>query len=282
MKKIFIHTNNKQMAGAVLAKYAIERFLPKDTDIKVEYINVDEIKAFKDFAGKDYLFAGKIRTYNPKDLQSFTLSRFMAPELMGYEGLAVVIDPDIFAVRDISSIFSLEMNGKSVAACKKKDHWDTSFMLMDCNRLKHWNIENILTGLANKKLDYVMDVMSLKHEPEDSLKELPRIWNNLDTLTDDTKAVHMTNRLTQPWKTGLPIDFTINPLPKILGIIPREPIHKLLGKYPTHYKQHPDLEIEQLFFKLVSDAMKDNVISREWLETEINNGHVRADLLSKI
>ncbi|KND48417.1 MAG: hypothetical protein AB200_01660 [Parcubacteria bacterium C7867-005] len=282
MKKVFIHTNNKQFAGAILAKYAIESKLPKDSDITVEFINVDEIEAFKKFAGKEYMFAGKTRVYNPKDLQSFTLSRFMPPQLMGYEGTAVVIDPDIFALKDISPLFNMDMTNKTLAACSKKDTWDTSTMLMDCEKLKHWKIEDILDGLANKKLDYVFDIMSLKHEPRESILELPRIWNNLDKITPDTYMVHMTNRMTQPWKTGLPIDFTINPMPKIFGIIPREPIHKLLGKYPTHYQKHPDKNIEGFFLNLVKDAIKNGAITKETISSEIAKGHVRKDLLSII
>jgi hypothetical protein len=282
MKKIFIHTNNKQMFGAVLAKYAIEKKLPANSGITVEYINVDEIEAFKGFAGKEYLFAGKPRVYNPKDLQSFTLSRFMAPELSHYQGQALVMDPDIFAVKDLSSLFDLNMTGKSIAACRKKSHWDTSFMLMDCAKLTHWKIENILKGLSDKKLDYSVDVMSLKHEPAETILELSRIWNNLDTLTPDTMAIHMTERMTQPWKTGLPIDFTRNPMPKIFGVIPREPIHKLLGRYPTHYQKHPDPKIESFFFNLAKEALREGVISPELVEGEIHSGHVRPDLLKKI
>ncbi|MEK7177174.1 MAG: glycosyltransferase [Patescibacteria group bacterium] len=282
MKKIFIHTNNKQLLGAVLAKYAIEKYLPKNSKIIVEYINVDKIEAFKNFAGKEYLFAGKSRIYDPRDLQSFTLSRFMAPELMNYKGMAVIIDPDIFAVKDISKIFDINMSGKSIAVCRKKSHWDTSFMLMDCAKLTHWRIDDILKGLGNKKLDYVADIMSLKHEPEDSITELPRIWNNLDILTDDTLAIHMTNRLTQPWKTGLPIDFTRNPMPKIFGLIPREPIHKLLGKYPSSYQKHPNQKIENLFFNIAKEALKGGIITENLIRKEIDAGYIRKDFLENI
>jgi len=202
--------------------------------------------------------------------------------LTGYEGKAVVIDPDIFAVKDLSPIFDMDMTGKSIAACRKKNHWDTSFMLMDCGKLTHWRIEDILKGLADKKLDYSIDVMSLKHEPEDSILELPRIWNNLDTLTPETAAVHMTERMTQPWKTGLPIDFTRNPMPKVFGIIPREPIHKLLGKYPTHYQRHSDPKIEAFFFGLAREALKNGVITKDWVKKEVEAGHIRKDFWEKI
>lgn len=279
MQKIFIHTNNKQGIGAVLSKFSIERSL-SNKSIEVGFINVDNLNQFKNFAGKKYLRAGKESVYNPKDLQSFTLSRFMPPELMNYEGRALVIDPDIFALSDISELFSVDMREKAIACCSKKDAWDTSMMVLDCARLKHWKIEDILNKLEKKELDY-SDIMTLKIESRDTLMEMSRIWNNLDTLTPETKMIHMTNRLTQPWRTGLPIDFTRNPMPKILGIIPREPIHKILGKYPTHYKQHPIKEVEKWFFKLVDDAIKSGELTKEEIEEEIQKGEVRKDLLNQ-
>lgn len=278
-KKVFIHTNNKQGIGAILAKFAIERYLPKDSDIKVEILNVDNLEEFKNFAGKKYMRGGREISYDPKDLQSFTLSRFMPPELMGYEGRSIVIDPDIFAIGDITPLMNMDLEGKPLAACKKKDAWDTSVMVMDNAKLKHWKMRDFLKALGSKQTDYV-DIMSIKFEPE--IKELTRDWNSLDKLGPETKLLHTTNRLTQPWRTGLPIDFTITPMPKIFGIIPREPIHKLLGKYPTHYQPHPDKNIERWFLNLVKDALKAGAVTKEALQKEIDFGHVRKDLLSKV
>lgn len=279
MNTVFIHTNNKQRVGAIIAKQAILDTTKNKNSIQVEFINVDEIPAFKNFAGKEYLFGGRVRSYNPKDLQSFTISRFMAPQLMNFEGKAVVMDPDIFALSDISELFTFDMGGKAVACCKKKDAWDTSVMLLDCGKLKHWNIEEILKQLEKKELDYT-ELMSLKKEK--SIKELPRVWNDLDTQTLETKMIHMTGRLTQPWKTGLPIDFTRNPMPKIFGIIPRELVHKILGKYDTHYKQHPNPEIEALFFKLAKRAYSEGSLTVDEIESEISSGYIRKDFKSII
>jgi len=279
MKTVFIHTNNKQHIGAVLGKFSIERKLPTGSDITVRIINVDNLPAFESFAGKTYLRGGKEVVYDPLDLQSFTLSRFMPPEEMGFAGRAIVIDPDIFATGDITPLMNMDMEGRAIAACKKGDSWQSSSMLMDCSKLTHLKISELLRKLEEKKLDYT-DIMSLKKET--SIKEIPSIWNSLDTLTPETKLLHTTNRLTQPWRTGLPIDFTRSPMPKIFGIIPREPLHKLLGKYPTKYLPHPSKEIEKFFFTLVSDAMKAGVLTNEKIQIEIDQGHVRKDIFEKI
>ncbi len=279
-RKVFIHTNNKQLLGALLAKYAIEKTASRP--IAVEIINIDELEIFKEFAGKKYMRNGELRVYAPKDLQSFTISRFMPPELMGFEGRAIVIDPDIFALTDIHDLFDINMEGKAIACCRKNEGWDTSVMLLDCDKLKHWKIKDILGRLANKKLDYT-DLFALKKEDAESMiVEIPRIWNSLDALTPETKMLHTTNRLTQPWKTGLPIDFTRNKMPKLFGLIPREPVHKLLGKYPTHYQPHPDKKIEKFFIDLLKEAIASGSVSKNLISEEIKARHIREDLVRLI
>jgi hypothetical protein len=278
---VFIHTNNKQRLGALVAKHAIVSCLHDPDSTEVRFINVDELKVFKNFIGATYLFSkNEKRTYTKDDLQSFTLSRFMASELMGYSGKAVVIDPDIFALCDIAELFKVDMEGAAVLACRKKDAWDTSVMLMDCSKLLHWNITTILSGLRNHTLTYT-DIMTLRNEAG-AIREISRIWNSLDEYTGETKIIHMTGRLTQPWKTGLPIDFTRNKMKKIFGVIPREPILKILGKYPSRYMAHPDKSVEDLFFKLAKNAMVAGAVTEELIQKEMEAGHVRPDFLNRV
>src|SRR3546814_3326785 len=66
--------------------------------------------------------------------------------------------------------------------------------------------------------------MSLFLEPEDAIGPLEEAWNAFDALGPDTKLLHNTGRLSQPWKTGLPIDFTktvSGRQPRKWGVIPR-------------------------------------------------------------
>lgn len=277
-KKIFIQTNNKQYLGALLSKYSIRKNL-SDKSIQVEIMNVDNHPAFKDFVGKKYLRKGREIIYDPHDLQSFTLSRFMPPELMSFQGRALVVDPDVFAVKNIDALLDMDMEGNAVASCRKKSGHETSVMLLDCEKLTSWKISLLLEKLEKRELDYD-DIMSLRIEKR--IKVIPRFWNDLDTLTPETRMIHMTDRLTQPWKTGLAIDFTREPLPKILGFIPREPIYTLIGKYPTRYQPHPNKEIEKLFFNIIKDALKDGAIKKEDIEKEVADQNVRLDIFSKI
>ncbi len=271
----FIQSNTQQIIGAKIAKYALEtRGGLKKRGIPVTIMKVEEIPVFQNFIGKPYR-KENYDVYNFKDLQSFTLTRFMPPELMGYEGRALVIDPDIYALSAVTELFDTDMHGAAITACRKNP-WDTSVMVLENARLQHWKIAEMLEDIGAQKRTYE-DIAQLRSEAEGSVRELSRIWNNLDTLTPETKMIHTTNRLTQPWKTGLPIDFTLNPMPKILGIIPREPIHKLLGKYPTHYQKHPNPEIEKLFFALLKETLEGGGVTESEIDEAIARKDVRPD-----
>ena len=144
---IFIQANNKQLLGAKIAKFALEtRGQAKAHGIPVTIMNVEEMTEYMSYVGMTYKRGEETRTHDPNDLQFFTLSRFMPPELMHYEGKALVIDPDIFALSDIAELFEMDLKGSAIAACAKKDGWDTSVMLLDCTKLKQWSIKTILDG----------------------------------------------------------------------------------------------------------------------------------------
>jgi len=266
------------MLGAKLAKYSFEKEAGPHGTFEVKLIIAEELPEMQHFVGTTFLTGGRLRTYSFSNLQSFTLTRFKAPELMGYQGRAIVIDPDIFALpgTDIGELFTLDLEEHSLAACwrEKKGVWESSVMVLDCTRLKHWKLSLILTELAKQKTDQ-SKYMWLTDE---SVKLLPWGWNSMDAINADSKILHTTIRLTQPWKTGLKIDFTQKALPKIFGIIPREPLYGLLGKYPTHYLPHPDTEVVDFFFNLLKSALRDGVLSEKEIEYDIENKNVRPDI----
>lgn len=277
MAHAFIQTNKKQRLGALLAKYALNRHTPS---LPVSIMQVEEYPEFEAFVGHSYLHGGMVRSYDPDDLQSFTLTRFKPPELMGYEGMALVIDPDIFALTDVSEMFTLPRHEKPVLACRKRDAWDSSVMVLDCAKLRSWSVPIFLDELKAKRRDY-SDYSTLRFMG-DQVGELSRDWNSLDAILSETKFLHTTNRLTQPWKTGLPIDFHREPLRKKFGIIPREWLYRATGRYATHYQSHPDKRIETFFFSLLGEALTAGALTRAEIEEEMALGHVRPDLLSKV
>ena len=111
---VFIQTNHKQIVGALVAEYALRRNSRNNDKFDVRIINTKDYPFFQAREGQLYLRDGVKRPWLNDDLQSFTPTRFMPPELMGYQGRAVVIDPDIFAIGDVWDLLSRDMQGKAI------------------------------------------------------------------------------------------------------------------------------------------------------------------------
>jgi hypothetical protein len=93
---VFIHTNHKQIAGAIVAEHSLVRNSKNADKFDIRVIHTEDHPLLREREGQRYLRDGVKRVWRYEDLQSFTTLRFRPPELMGYEGRAVVIDPDVF------------------------------------------------------------------------------------------------------------------------------------------------------------------------------------------
>lgn len=275
---VFIHTNGKQLAGAIVSAHSLKRNSASPDAFEVKIIRQEDFDFFRQFEGRKFKRAGGWRTWKNDDLQSFTPTRFMPPELMGYRGRAVVIDPDVFAVGDVNELLTRDMGGKAVMARRRpghngrEDYIASSVMLLDCAKLTHWNVRRQFEDLFAGRLDYD-DWIVLANEQRESIGFLEDEWNDFDRLTAKTKLIHNTKRRTQPWKTGLPIDFT-NRIPLISRLLPENGI-RLWGRY----KRHPDPRQEALFFSLLRECLDRGVISEQQIRDEMQANHLRHDAL---
>jgi hypothetical protein len=284
---VFIQTNHKQIVGALVAEYALRRNSQNNDKFDVRIINTNDYPFFKEREGQLYLRDGVKRTWLNDDLQSFTPTRFMPPELMGYKGRAVVIDPDIFAIADIWELLSRDMQGKAIM-CRPRSGTKgiidrclaSSVMLLDCEKLPHWKVEESFNEMFEFKRDY-MPWICLRMEDRDTIGLFENTWNDFDKLTPETKMLHVTRRKTQPWKAGLPIDwrpaerFRLFP-PVAWAMRARRRIfgeYGLLGKY----KEHPDINQTKLFFGLLKECMEKGIVTEDMLREEMKHNHVRHD-----
>lgn len=287
-KRVYIHTNEKQWIGALVAAYALKRNSADPDAFDVEFLQVRDFEFLKVKEGQPFLRGGVDRIWRIDDLQSFTPLRFLPPKLMGYEGRAVVIDPDIFAVGDINELFDRDMQGKAVmgryrsANRNKAQCVATSVMLMDCAKLRHWDAEKEFDELFRYERDY-KEWMCLRDEPPENVGYLEDAWNDFDRLTENTRMLHNTRRRTQPWKTGLPVDFT--PADKLrkyplLGFLNRLR-GRLFGEYAFlgRYREHPDSQQEAFFFGLLKECLDRGIVSESLLQEEMNRNHVRHDAI---
>jgi len=278
---VFIHTNAKQMVGAIASAHSLKRNSRNPDAFDVRITSREDFPFFQEFEGRKFLRAGGWRTWKNDDLQSFTPVRFMPPELMEYQGRAVVVDPDVFAVGDVNELLTRDMGGKAVMAKARKghngrdDYIASSVMLLDCAKLPHWNVKKQFEDMFAGKLDYEEWII-LANEPRENIGFLESEWNDFDRLTPATKLIHNTKRRTQPWKTGLPIDFT-NRIPLVSRFLPENGI-KLWGKY----KAHPDPRQEAFFFALVKECLANGMVTEAQLRKEMAENHVRHDALEVI
>lgn len=272
---IYIQSNQKQLLGAKLSAYSLLKNCSAPRRLNINIMQVENFPLINDNAGRKYLRKGKIFEWDNKDLQSFTLTRFLPPSLQKYFGRALVIDPDVFATSqcDIIQLFEKTPKDKAIYCSQRK----SSVMLLDCEKLKHWDMAKNINDLFLLKRDY-RDWMSLKLEDEKSFGELGQEWNDCDRLTEQTQLIHFTRRLTQPWKTGLKVDFSYDDQG---GFIKRS-IRKILKRKNAEifYEKNSNEGQITFFFNLVRNALKDNAISFSDLEMNVSKGYVRQDFMN--
>ncbi len=284
---VFIHSNPKQIVGAIVAEHALRRGSRNNDKFDVKIINTVDFPFLAAHEGQLYLRDGVKRVWLNDDLQSFTPLRFMPPELMGYQGRAIVIDPDIFAVADIWELLTRDMQGNAIQ-CRSRsgtkgviDHcMASSVMLLDCAKLTHWHCEAQFHSMFDGTLDY-HDWICLKAEDRSTIGQFENEWNDFDKLTSRTKMLHTTRRKTQPWKTGLPVDWRIAERFRLfppIGWLMRARRH-LFGEYAFmgNYKAHPDKNQELLFFGLLRECMDAGTVTEQMLRDEMQANHVRHD-----
>ena len=272
---VVIHTNDKQMLGALVAAHSHRRNSRTPDAFDVRIVNASEFPELNE-RGHSVLRGGHARAWDPDDLQSFTPIRYAIPGLLGYRGLALVTDPDVFAVGDVAELFTRDLEGKAIW-CRPRpgyhkitDPLATSVMLLDNAKLKHWRFTDDLQALWDHKVDY-LDWINLKREDLDTIGLLEPEWNDFDHLTPRTKLLHNTKRRTQPWKTGLPIDFTFKERGLLNFALP------IVRKLAPNYTRHPDRKQEAFFYAMLADGIDSGAINEEQVEKEVRLGHVRPD-----
>lgn len=289
---VFIHTNHKQMLGALVSRYSLQKNSADAAAFDVRFIEVKDFPVMAAHEGQRYLRDGEMRPWLNDDLQSFTPLRFAPPQLMNYEGRAIVMDPDIFAAGDILELLQRDMQGAAIMCRPKsgskgrKGAYASSVMLLDCAKLSHWDFERDFTAMFEPAQRDYMDWISLKLEDPATIGLFENQWNDFDHLDENTKLLHNTKRKTQPWKTGLPIDY--RPADTFQLFPPRHWLRRarraLFGDYrfAGRYDAHPDPAQEAFFFGLVRECIDNGVISESQLRDEIRQGHVREDALALV
>ncbi len=284
---VFIHVNHKQILGAHVGERSLRHFSTHNDKFDIEFIETRDHPFLMARDGDLFLRNGVQRKWRMSDLQSFTPLRFMPPQLMGFRGRALVIDPDVFAVSDVWELLNRDMAGKAIL-CRPRSRISksvngpmaSSVMLLDCAKLTHWHTPEQFNEMFDGTRDYKKWI-TLLYEDRDTIGLLEKNWNDLDVLNRRTKMLHTTKRWTQPWKAGLPIDFI--PADKSRYFPPIGWVmhlrRKVFGDYAFlgHYKSHPDKNQEDLFFGLLKECLDMGTVSDDMVQYEMSHNHVRQD-----
>jgi hypothetical protein len=274
---VFIQANARQLMGARISAHSFKRNSATPDAFDVKILSTSDYPRLEQ-RGQSTLYGGKVRQWDPDDLQSFTPLRFAPPAETSYRGLALVTDPDVFAVGDVAELFARDLQGKAIWAVarppqkERREYIATSVMLLDCAKLRHWQFDRYLDDLFAHRFDY-FDWVDLKREDRSTIGLLEPEWNDFDRLTPETKILHTTKRRTQPWKTGLPIDYTMSG---------KGFFGALLRPRPQYYKAHPDPRQEALVYSLLADMVDRGDISRSEIVAEMAADHIRHDSLDLI
>ncbi len=266
---VFVHTNDEQLLAAQVAAHSLRIRSERADAFEVRLLRVEETpKLTARLHGRQVRYGGETIAWNGR---TFSPLRMLVPQLMGYQGIALVLDPDIVAVGDVSELLGQDMDGKAIR-CRERDDWElgvparvrsTSVMLLDCRRLTRWRWDAAIEDVREGRLD-LLQWLRLSGEAPEDIGPLSEEWNHLDTLTDRTRLLHYTDVRTQPWRTGLPLNYELHSLGSA------EPDPQIHGP-------NPDPRQESLFFELLGSALDSGDIGAEFLAAEIRAGRVRPD-----
>ena len=289
--KYFIHTNKKQELPAKISQYnSYKNF----NSPKPKILVIEDFVDIEKFHNKTYLRNGIKTLWNKDDLQSFTFLRFIVPELSNYEGISIVTDPDVFLLKPfVQTIDKYKDNDLTVRRVinqmnPMKNYLESSIMIFKNEKFKFTNLDKILGLLFSHQLDY-KDLIHLEYYKRNDIKifEAHQEFNSFDKFNDKTEFLHTTNRVTQPWKTGLKIDFKKYKFDygetskwKVRLEDYKEKIKNTF--FPKKYIPHPDKKIIDFFDSLFKSALKANHISRKEIIDNVSNNYISKKYLKYI
>jgi hypothetical protein len=184
-----------------------------------------------------------------RNITEFSLYRYLIPELCNFQGRAIYIDSDTVCLSDIGELFDTPMGDADFLAKHEaypgKELWGLSVMLLDCQRCR-FDLEAIIAeidaGLYTMSDFSCMGPRFLAHHPY-RIGRLDPAWNVFDRADQQTKLIHYTNLMAQPWK----------------------------------YPNHPHGE---LWFSYFNEARAQGYVTEEDIKLSMMRAYVRNDLLA--
>jgi len=187
---VVIPTNDQQMVAALVSAYSLKSRSKSPELFDVRILRLEETPHLykRDHQKLVWWDARQPSVWRRRDLQSFAPLRRMVPELLGFAGRALVIDPDVFAVGDVMELLSRNMDDKAIVCCRKPEWragrqlYSSAVMLLDCGKLTHWDWKSDIDDLFSQRLG-LGPWLSLLDMAEEDVGLLEQEWNHTDILT---------------------------------------------------------------------------------------------------
>ncbi len=145
----------------------------------------------------------------------------------------------------------------------------------------------VLTSYDRAHMKLYLRLLDADADGADWREAVPILFGiDPDREPERARLIHNTHRNTQPWKTGLPVDY--RPPQKAGSLRPADIWHRvrrsLFGEYALlgQYKKHPDANQERLFFALLRECVEKDIVTQDMIEDQMRKNHVRHDALEVI
>lgn len=290
---VVIHTNDQQMISALVSAHSLKSRSQSPSLFDVRLLRLEETPYLYSHHGHEYVLwdAKAPLIWRRQNLQSFAPLRRLVPALLGFQGRALVIDPDVFAIGDVWELLSRDMGDKAILCREKPERregrrlYSSAVMLLDCAKLTHWQWERDIDDIFSKR-QRMGPWLNLLDESTERIGLFEAEWNDHDTLTEQTKLLHNTKIPTQPWKTGLPVDYQEYPANgalwlKILKSRARQVLYAGRNN-ALRYQPHPDARQERLFFELLAECLEEGSVTTRALREAMRKNYLRRDAFELI
>ncbi len=150
---VFIHTSCHEILAAKVAIYSHIRASKNLDKFDIKLIRLEDYPFILKYHDHRLIRNNKEAAWYKDVPQSFLPLRFLVPQIMGYEGRAVLTDPDIFAIADVYELLTYDMGDKAILS-RPRPHrgklkgYNSSVMVLNCSKL------NIGSGKA-RSMNYL-------------------------------------------------------------------------------------------------------------------------------
>ena len=277
--KVFIQSNKFQKLAASVARYSFIKNGFND----VEILDLESCDVLNRNIGKQYLRNGKLVSFEYNDLQSFTLLRFLPPKIQT-SGFCLIIDPDIFAIKNpLEKLRKIITKDVDIFCTEINNQLRSEVMILNLEN-KIWDYNRLIEDLFNQRIDY-SKLLNLSLFKNLKIKKLDIVFNHHDKINEETIFLHTSNRITQPWKEGLNINFKtfFTNKYKILNLIkyflrmnydPRVVSKKFLS--------HPNINVNNFIIKTFNEAIKNKYVNKEELDLAVMNNYISTTFKDKL